>query len=160
MTIYTKIAQSKENLLTIKKNCLQKSNFLRARISSKNCSQQKFAHRICLQHRKTAHNEEPCWLGWINTMAKCLASSQLAHGWRAPLNGLCCNGWNMLGRTVLMKYEEVCIPHTLRKYNIGYTFWQLSWRYCSLSVCSSHPAYFSVHGGMVYDDFTRSRCNI
>jgi hypothetical protein len=96
MTIYTKIAQSKENLLTIKKNCLQKSNFLRARISSKNCSQQKFAHRICLQHRKTAHNEEPCWLGWINTMAKCLASSQSAHGWRAPRNGLCRNGWNIL----------------------------------------------------------------
>ena len=99
MTIYTKIAQSKENLLTIKKNCLQKSNFLRARISSKNCSQQKFAHRICLQHRKTAHNEKPCWLGWINTMAKCLASNQSEHRWCAPLNGLICNGWNVLGRT-------------------------------------------------------------
>jgi hypothetical protein len=66
----------------------------------KNCSQQKFAHRLGLQHRKTAHsNEEPCWLGWINTMAKCLAESQSVHGWRAPLNGLCCNGWNVLGRT-------------------------------------------------------------
>jgi hypothetical protein len=29
-----------------------------------------------------------CRLGWINTMAKCLASSQSEHGWRAPLNGL------------------------------------------------------------------------
>jgi hypothetical protein len=63
---------------------------------------QKFAHRICLQHRKTAHDEKPCRLGWINTMAKCLASSLSEHGWRAPLNnGLRHNGWNVLGQTFL-----------------------------------------------------------
>jgi hypothetical protein len=94
-------------LLTIKKNCSQKSNLLRARICSeqefapKICSQQKFAHRICSQHRKTAHDEKPCWLGWINTMAKCFVSSQSEHGWRAPLNGLSRNGWNVLDRTFL-----------------------------------------------------------
>ena len=70
--------------------------------AKKNCSQQKFARRICSQHRKTAHDEELCWRGWINSTAKCLASSQSAHGWRAPLNGLCRNGWNVLGRTFLI----------------------------------------------------------
>jgi hypothetical protein len=61
------------NLLTVKDCSSQKSNLLRARI----CSQQKFTHIICSQHRKTAHDEKPCWLGRINTsMAKCLASSQ------------------------------------------------------------------------------------
>jgi hypothetical protein len=34
-------------------------------------------------------------------MAKCLASSQSEHGWRAPLNGLSRNGWNVLDRTFL-----------------------------------------------------------
>jgi hypothetical protein len=53
ISIFTRIAQIEENLLTVKKNCSQKSNLLRARI----CSQQKFAHRICLQHRKTAHEK-------------------------------------------------------------------------------------------------------
>jgi hypothetical protein len=62
----------------------------------------KFACRICLQHRNTAHNEKPCRLGWINIMAKCLASFQSEHGWRAPFNGLSCNGWNVLGRTFLV----------------------------------------------------------
>ena len=33
---YTEIAQSKENLLTVKKNCSRKSSLLRARICSKN----------------------------------------------------------------------------------------------------------------------------
>jgi hypothetical protein len=70
---------------------------LRARI----CSQQKLAHRICSQHRKTAHDEKPCRLGLINTMDKCLASSQSEHGWRAPFNGLSCIGWNLLGQTFL-----------------------------------------------------------
>jgi hypothetical protein len=51
------------------------------------CSQQKLAHRICSQHR------------WINMMAKCLASFQSEHGWRAPFHGLSRNGWNVLGRT-------------------------------------------------------------
>jgi hypothetical protein len=97
ISISTQIAQSKENLLTVKKNCSQKSNLLRARI----CSQQKFDHRNCLQHRKTANDEKPCRLGWINTMAKCLASSQSEHGGRAPLNSLSRNGWNVLGRTLL-----------------------------------------------------------
>jgi hypothetical protein len=69
--------------------------------AKKICSQQKFAHRICSQHRKTAHDERPCRLGWINTMAKCFVSSQSEHGWRAPLNGLSRNGWNVLGRTFL-----------------------------------------------------------
>jgi hypothetical protein len=36
ISIYTKIAQIEENLLTVKKNCSQKSNLLRARICSKN----------------------------------------------------------------------------------------------------------------------------
>jgi hypothetical protein len=108
-------------LLTVKKNCSQKSNLLRARICSKNCSQQKFAHRICSQHRKTAYDEKPSRLGWINMMAKCLESSQSEHGWRAPLNGLSCNGWNVLGRTfkegpaqayiqALNRTEEMCAP--------------------------------------------------
>jgi hypothetical protein len=35
-------------------------------------------------------------------MAKCLASSQSEHGWRAPLNGLSCKDWNVQGRTFLM----------------------------------------------------------
>jgi hypothetical protein len=74
--------------------------------AQKICSQQKFADRICSQHRKTAHDEKPYWLGWINTMAKCLASSQSEHaGWHAPLNGLSRNGWNVLGRTFLKKSE-------------------------------------------------------
>jgi hypothetical protein len=84
ISIYTQIALSEENLLTVKKNCSQKS-----------------AHRIFLKHRKTAHNEKPCRLGWINVMAKCLASSQSEHGWRAPLNGHSRSGWNVLGRTFL-----------------------------------------------------------
>jgi hypothetical protein len=40
-------------------------------------------------------------LGWINTMAKCLATSQSEHGWRAPINGLSHSGWNVLGQTFL-----------------------------------------------------------
>jgi hypothetical protein len=99
ISIYTQIAQSEENLLTVRKNCSQKSDLLRARICSKLCSQQKFAHRICSQHRKTAHDEKSCRLGWINTMAKCLASSQSELGWHAALNGLSGNGWNVLDRT-------------------------------------------------------------
>jgi hypothetical protein len=79
--MYTQLARSEENLLTVRKNCSQKSNLLRARICSKNL----LTAEICLQHRKTAHDEKPSWLGWINTMAKCLASSQSEHGWRAPL---------------------------------------------------------------------------
>ncbi len=101
----TQIAQSEENLLTVKKNCSQKSNLLRARI----CSQQKFAHRICSLHRKTAHDEKPCRIGWINTMTKCFVSSQSEHGWRAPLNGLSRNGWNVLGRTFLASRRFICI---------------------------------------------------
>jgi hypothetical protein len=46
ISIYTHIAQSKENLLTVKKNPSQKSKLLRARICSKICPQQKFARRI------------------------------------------------------------------------------------------------------------------
>jgi hypothetical protein len=45
-------------------------------------------------------------LGWINMMAKCLASSQSEHGWRAPLNGLSCNGWNVLGQTFLVRWLQ------------------------------------------------------
>ncbi len=81
-----KFAQNKEKLLT-KIKFAQSTNLLKI------CSQQKFAYRICLQHRKTAHDEKPCRLGWINTMAECLASSQSEYGWHAPLNGLNCNGW-------------------------------------------------------------------
>jgi hypothetical protein len=36
ISIYTQIAQSKENLLTVKKNCSRKSNLLLARICTKN----------------------------------------------------------------------------------------------------------------------------
>jgi hypothetical protein len=90
---------------TVKKNCSQKSNLLK-----------KFAHRICSQRRKTAHDEKPCWFGWINTKAKCLASSQQSeHGWRAPLNGLSCNSWNVLGRTFLEYHLYVVV--TLVKVN-------------------------------------------
>jgi hypothetical protein len=100
---------SRQKSLEVKKICSQsRKSAHKNQIScseqefaQKDCSQQKFAHRICSQHRKAAHNEEHCWLGWINTMAKCLASSQSAHGWRAPLNGLCRNSWNVLGRTFL-----------------------------------------------------------
>jgi hypothetical protein len=60
-----------------------------------------------LQHSKTAHDEKPCRLGWINTIAKCFVSSQSEHGWRAPLNGLSRNGWNVLGRTFQVKVEFV-----------------------------------------------------
>jgi hypothetical protein len=87
-----KFAHSKENLLT-KIKFAQSKNLLK-----------KFAHRICSQHRKTAHNDHPCRLGWINTMAKCLASSKPEHDWRAPLNGLSRYGWNVLGRTFLWYY--------------------------------------------------------
>ena len=95
-----KFAHSKEKLLT-------KIKFA----PSKNLL--KFAHRICLQHRKNAHDEKPCRLGWINTMAKCFVSSQSEHGWRAPLNGLSRNGWNVLGRTfqyeILVSQTHRCI---------------------------------------------------
>ena len=74
----TKIAHAEENLLTVKKNCSQ----------NQICSKQKFAHRICSQHRKIDHNEKPCRLGWINITVK--------FGWRLLLNGLSLNGWNML----------------------------------------------------------------
>jgi hypothetical protein len=77
--------------------------------AQKNSSQQKFAQRICLQHRKTARDEKPCWLGWINTMAKCLASSQSEHGWRGALNGLSRNDWKVLGRTLLGHPEFLLI---------------------------------------------------
>jgi hypothetical protein len=36
ISIYTQIAQIKENLLTVKKNCSQKSNLLTAEICSQN----------------------------------------------------------------------------------------------------------------------------
>jgi hypothetical protein len=52
-------------------------------------------------------------------MAKCLASSQSEHGWRAPLNGLCRNSWNVLGRTFLQ-----CIAHVLVMERHG-TYWTL-----------------------------------
>ena len=84
-----KLAHSEDKLLT-KIKFAQSKNMLK-----------KFAHRICLQHRKTAHNEKPCRLGWINIMAKCLASSQSEHSWRTPLNGLSRNNWTMVGRTFL-----------------------------------------------------------
>ena len=58
-----KFAHSKEKLLT-KIKFAQSKNLLK-----KICSQEKFAHRICSQHRKTAHDEKPCRLGWINTIA-------------------------------------------------------------------------------------------
>jgi hypothetical protein len=90
-----KFAHSKEKLLTKIKFAPSK-NLLK-----------KFAHRICSQHRKTAHGEKPCRLGWINTMAKCFVSSQSEHG--APLNGLRRNGWNVLGQTFLvqvLRYEQ------------------------------------------------------
>jgi hypothetical protein len=34
-------------------------------------------------------------------MTKCFVSSQSEHGWRASINGLSRNGWNVLGRTFL-----------------------------------------------------------
>jgi hypothetical protein len=43
---YTQIAQSEENLLTVKENCSQKSNLLRAIICSKNL----LAAEICSQN--------------------------------------------------------------------------------------------------------------
>jgi hypothetical protein len=54
-------------------------------------------------------------------MAKCFVSSQSEDGWRAPLNGLSRNGWNVLGRTFLEGpaqahiqasnlTEEMCTP--------------------------------------------------
>jgi hypothetical protein len=87
-------AQSKEKLLT-KIKFAQSKNLLKKFAHSRNL----LAAEICSQHRKTAHDEKPCQLRWINTMAKCLASSQSEHGWRALLNGLSQNGWNVLGRT-------------------------------------------------------------
>jgi hypothetical protein len=69
---------------------------------SKNLLKNLLTAEICSQHRKTAHDEKPCRLGWINMMAKCLASFQLEHGWHAPFNGLSRNGWNVLGRTFLV----------------------------------------------------------
>jgi hypothetical protein len=45
-------------------------------------------------------------------MAKCLASSQSEHGWRAPLNGLSRNGWNVLGRTFLGCCGEDTTDHS------------------------------------------------
>jgi hypothetical protein len=101
ISIFTQIAHSKENLLTVKKNCSQNQICSEQEFAQKNCSQQKFAHRICSQHRKTAHDGKPCRLGWINTMARCLVSSQSEHGLAGPLNGLSRNGWNVLGRTFL-----------------------------------------------------------
>ena len=86
-----KFAHSKEKLLTNIQICSEQE------FAQKICSQQKFAHRICSQHRKIAHDEKPCRLGWINTRAKFLASSQSEHDWRALLYGLSLNGWNVLG---------------------------------------------------------------
>jgi hypothetical protein len=99
ISIYTQIARSEENLLTEGKTAHKNQICSEQEFARKICSQQKFAHRICSKHRKTAHNEKPCRLGWIITMARCLASSQSEQGWRAPLNGLSRNGWNVLGRT-------------------------------------------------------------
>ena len=93
----TKIAHAKENLLTVKKNCSQNQICSEQEFAQKICSQQNFAPRICSQHRKIAHDEKPCGLGWIYTTAKFLASSQSEHGWRALLYGLSLNGWNVLG---------------------------------------------------------------
>jgi hypothetical protein len=97
---------STHKLLKAKKTCSPKRKTAHKNqicsepeFAQKICSQQKFAHRICSQHRKTAHNEKPCRLGWINTMTKCFISSQSEHGWRAALNSLSRNGWNMLGQT-------------------------------------------------------------
>ena len=101
---------STHKLLNAKKICSQwrktahkNQSCSEQEFAPKTCSQQKFAHRICSQHRKTAHDEKPCRLGWINTMAKCFVSSQSEHGWRAPLNGLSRNGWNVLGRNFLVR---------------------------------------------------------
>jgi hypothetical protein len=46
ISIYTQIAQSEENLITVKKNCSQKLNLLRARI----CSKSLLTAEICSQN--------------------------------------------------------------------------------------------------------------
>ena len=95
-----KFAHSKEKLLT-------KIKFAEQEFAQKICSKQKFAHRICSQDRKSAYDERPCRLGWIITMAKCLALTQSEHGWRASLNGPSRNSWNVLGRTfkVVLRHD-------------------------------------------------------
>ena len=90
-----KFAHSKEKPLT-KIKVAQSKNLLKNLPTTE----------ICSQNRKTAQNEKPCRLRWINTMAKCLAPCQSEHGWRAPLNVFSCNGWNVLGRTFLQ--SQLC----------------------------------------------------
>jgi hypothetical protein len=46
ISMYTQIARSEENLLTVRKNCSQKSNLLRARI----CSENLLTAEICSQN--------------------------------------------------------------------------------------------------------------
>jgi hypothetical protein len=126
---------STQELLKSKKIC---SQWRKTAHKKQICIQQKFAHRICSQHRKTAHEEKPCRLGWINTMAKCLASSQSEHGWRAPLNGLSHNGWNVLGQTFQVHYPPGSVPRGLQFVAQKYVHNQDS-RSLLLGVYSTYP---------------------
>jgi hypothetical protein len=57
-------------------------------------------------------------------MAKCFVSSQSEHGWRAPLNGLNRNGWNVLGRTFQYTTQRIRM-HTIFCTGINYKIYNL-----------------------------------
>jgi hypothetical protein len=98
ISIYTQIAQSEENLLTVKEKLLTKIKFA----PSKNLLK-KFAHsrNLLTEFSRSIENllmtknlaSSDGSTRWLNV------SHQSEHGWRAPLNGLSRNRWNVLGRT-------------------------------------------------------------
>ena len=145
------------NRITYKICSWQKKNWSQNR----NCSQEKSCPLNLLPANKIAYDEKPCRLGWINTMAKCLASSQSEHGWRAPLYGLSRNGWNVLGPTFQFTAYVAMTNNLGRAANNGFllhglllnfskvidsfdcamlrmTFWKISCCTCTMSItCTS-----------------------
>jgi hypothetical protein len=110
---YTHVFLLRSNLLNCWYNLLTTIKFadLLTKFADDNliCWQQKFAdkicwhfdfaYRICWQTEKFADKERPCRLGWINKIAKTVASRQSEDGWRQRSSMSQITAGTCLGRT-------------------------------------------------------------
>ena len=119
---YTHVFLLRSNLLNCWYNLLTTIKFadLLTKFADDNliCWQQKFAdkicwhfdfaYRICWQTEKFADKERPCRLGWINKIAKIVASRQSEDGWRQRSSMSQITAGTCLGRTFLHhRYNDV-----------------------------------------------------
>lgn len=88
------------------------------KFADKICWHFDFAYRICWQTEKFADKERPCRLGWINKIAKIVASRQSEDGWRQRSSMSQITAGTCLGRTFLEGpairakswIKELCAP--------------------------------------------------